>query len=136
MNIVKAIIKKLLILIVVGAIPASWVMFDNLLNQTKMTSATTIAASKLKHEKDILRLKAKHKKEITLLKLKNKKNIAKAKVKERSKRLIASVPIVGTVLLLWAGKDEYDDYEQWLKDNPEGTAEDYATYKASLLIEP
>jgi len=27
-------------------------------------------------------------------------------------------------LLLWAGKDEYDDYEQWLKDNPEGTAED------------
>jgi len=65
-----------------------------------------------------MRLKAKHKKEVTQLKLKNKKNIAKAKVKERSKRLVASVPIVGTVLLLWAGKDEYEDYQEWLKDTP------------------
>jgi len=136
MKIVKVIIKKLLILTMLAALPASWLMFDTILKQTKLISATTIATGNLKYKKDIVRLKAKHKKEIAQLKLKNKRNIAKAKVKERSKRLVAAVPIVGTVLLLWAGKDEYEDYQVWLKDNPEGTAEEYAMYKASLLVEP
>ena len=136
MKIVIAIIKKLLILTMVAGIPASWIAFENILNKTKLASAAAISASKLSHKKDIMSLKAKHKKEIAQLKLKNKKNIAKAKLKERSKRLVASVPVVGTVLLLWAGIDEYEDYEQWLKDNPEGTAEEYGAYKASLLAEP
>ena len=136
MKIVKAIIKKLLILIMLAGMPASWIIFDNILNQTKAASATAIVASELKHQKDIIRLKAKHKKEIAQLKLKNKKNIAKAKMKERSKRLVASVPVVGTVLLLWAGKDEYEDYQEWLNDNPNGTADKYANFKTSLLVEP
>ena len=62
--------------------------------------------------------------------------IAKAKLKKRSKRLIASVPVVGTVLLLWAGKDEDEDYQEWLKDNPNGTADEYANFNTSLLVEP
>ena len=28
------------------------------------------------------------------------------------------------------------DYEQWLKDNPDGTSEEYAAYKLRLLVEP
>jgi len=135
MKIVKVIIKKLLILTMLASLPASWLMFDTILKQTKLISATTIATSNVKHHKDIFRLKAKHKKEITQLKLKNKKKIAKAKMKERSKRLVASVPIVGTVLLLWAGKDELEDYHEWLKDNPGGSADEYVSYKTSLLIE-
>lgn len=136
MMIVKTMIKKLLILTMVAAIPASWVVFENILIKTKLASATAMTASRLSHKKDIMRLKAKHKKEIAQLKLKNKRNIAKAKIKERSKRLVSSIPVVGTVLLLWAGKDEYDDYESWLNENIDGTAEDYAAYKASLLVEP
>ena len=87
----------------VAGIPASQIVFENILNKTKLASAATITANNLGHKKDIMRLKTKHKKEIAQLKLKNKKNIAKAKLKERSKRLVASVPVVETVLLLWAG---------------------------------
>jgi len=136
MKIIKALLRQLLILTLVAGFPASWMLFSNMLNQTKMASVTAITSSNLNHQKDIMRLKAKHKKEIAQLKLKNKKNIAKVKMKERSKRLVASVPLVGTVLLLWAGKDEYEDYQEWLKDTPSGTAEEYATYKSNLLVEP
>jgi len=136
MKIVKAIIKKLLILSIVVGIPTALIVFKNTLDQTKIASAAAISASKLIYKKDIIRLKAKHKKEIAQLKLKNKRNIAKAKLKERSKRLIASVPVVGTVLLLWAGKDEYEDYLEWLNDNPKGSADEYAIYKTDLFLEP
>ena len=47
-------------------------------------------------------------------------------MKERSKRWFASIPIIGTVLLLWSVKE----------DHPDGTADEYAKYKANLLIEP
>ena len=136
MKTVKAIIKKLLILTMLAGIPASWIVFENILNKTKIASAALITASNVKHQKDMMRLKAKHKKEIAQLKLRNRKNIAKAKMKERSKRLVASIPVVGTVLLLWAGKDEYEDYQGWLENNPEGTADEYAIYKTNLLLEP
>ncbi len=136
MKTVKTIIKKLLILTMVAGIPASWIVFENILNKTKIASVALITASNVKHQKDMMRLKAKHKKEIAQLKLRNRKNIAKAKMKERSKRLVASIPVVGTVLLLWAGKDEYEDYQEWLDNNPEGTADEYAIYKTDLLLEP
>jgi len=136
MKAVKAITKKLLILSIVTGLPASWLVFNNILDKTKLASVSAITASRLRHKTELARLKAKHKTEIAKLKLKNKKNIAKVKVKERSKRLVAAIPIIGTVSLLWTGKEEYADYEKWLQDNPEGTADEYASYKVNLLVTP
>jgi len=125
-----------LILTMVAGLPASWLMFDKVLNKTKTASLSAISANSLRHKTELVRLKAKHKTEIAKLKLKNKKNIAKVKVKERSKRLVAAIPIIGTASLLWTGKEEYADYEDWLKNNPEGTADEYASYKVDLLVTP
>jgi len=136
MKFFKAIIKRLLILCLIAGLPASWFVFNTILDKSKLASVSAIASSRLNHKKELTLLKAKHKKEISQLKLKNKKKIAKIKMKERSKRLVAAVPIIGTASLLWTGKEEYADYKEWLKNNPEGTADQYASYKANLLIEP
>jgi dipeptide/tripeptide permease len=85
------------------------------------TAQATIVANTINHKKDMARLKATQ-----------KKDLAKTKMKERSKRLFSSIPIIGTAMLFWTGKDEYDE---WKKDNPGGTVEGYAKYKADLLIE-
>jgi len=135
MKIIKTLTRKLLILAMIAVLPASWLMFDKVLNKTKTASLSVITANSLRHKTELARLKAKHKTEITKLKLKNKKNIAQVKVKERSKRLVAAIPIIGTASLLWTGKEEYTDYEEWLQDNPEGTTDEYVSYKTSLLIE-
>lgn len=57
-------------------------------------------------------------------------------MKERSKRYLSAIPAIGTASLLWTDKEGYQNYEQWLTANPEGTANKYASYKASLLLEP
>jgi|GEM_PF-3692060 len=136
MKLVKKTIKKLFILILLAGTPVSWILFDNILNTTKITATSAMTASNIKHKQEIIRLKAKHKKEIAKLKLNNKKNIAKVKMKERSKRLLASIPIIGTASLLWTSNEEYQDYKHWLMSNPGGTADDYASYKTSLLLDP
>ncbi len=136
MEFVQKIIKTVLVLLLLVGLPSSWLVFNDLLQQVRTTSASAIAASKLKHKKEIIRLKAKHKKEIAQLKLKHQKNLAKAKIKERSKRLVSAIPIIGTASLWWTGKEEYQDYQQWLKNNPQGTAEEYAIFKGRLLLEP
>jgi len=97
---------------------------------------TAMASSNIKHHREIIRLKAKQKKEIAKLKFNHKKKIAQIKMKERSKRLVAAIPIIGTASLLWTGKEEYQDYDQWLTANPGGTADEYVSYKAGLLLEP
>jgi len=136
MKTIKTLTRKLLILTMIAGLPASWLMFDEILNQTKTVSLSTITANSLRHKSELARLKAKHKTEIAKLKLKNKKNIAKVKMKERSKRFVAAIPIIGTASLLWTGREEYADYEDWLKDNPEGLADEYASYKVGLLVTP
>jgi len=136
MKTIKTLTRKLLILTMIAGLPASWLMFDEILNQTKTVSLSTITANSLRHKSELARLKAKHKTEIAKLKLKNKKNIAKVKMKERSKRLLAAIPIIGTASLLWTGREEYADYEDWLQDNPEGLADEYASYNVDLLVTP
>jgi len=136
MKIIKTLTRKLLILTMIAGLAASWLIFDEILNQTKTASLSTITANSLRHKSELARLKAKHKTEIAKLKLKNKKNIAKVKMKERSKRLLAAIPIIGTASLLWTGREEYADYEDWLQDNPEGLADEYASYNVDLLVTP
>ena len=122
---------------IICILSVSWIAveyFKNRINTIEQTTKATIAANTLKHKKNIARLKTKHKKEITRTKMKHKKQIAKIKMKERSKRWFSSIPILGTVLLFWTGKDEYDDYESWKQENPNGSTESYAKYKAELLM--
>jgi len=54
-------------------------------------------------------------------------------MKEPSKRIISGIPIVGTVFLLWAGREEYAEYEQWLENNSGETIEEYAVYKKEFF---
>ncbi len=115
---------KMLILILISVFIISLVVVDGIINKIEKTAQASIVANTIKHEKDMARLKAKH-----------KKDLAKTKMKERSKRWFASIPIIGTAMLFGTGKDEYDEYDEWKKDNPGGTVEGYAKYKADLLIE-
>lgn len=59
---------------------------------------------------------------ITALTIKHKKTILKTKVKERGKRLLATIPVVGLVMVGWFEKQEYDE---WKLDNPNGTLSEY-----------
>lgn len=130
-------ISKFSISIVFILFISSWGVgeyFNHRINTIEQAAKATIAANTLKHKKNIARLKAKHKKEVTKTKVNHKKQVAKIKMKERSKRWFSSIPILGTVLLFWTGKDEYDDYESWKQENPNGSAESYAKYKGELLI--
>jgi len=136
MKLVKKTLKKIFILILLTALPVSWIWFDNILNKAKVMANTAMTASNLKHQRELIRLKTKQKKEIAKLKFSHKKKIAQIKMKERSKRLVSAIPIIGTASLLWTGKEEYQDYDQWLAANPEGTADEYVSYKADLLLEP
>jgi len=116
----------------------SWLFLDqklaNRLQALEKITQATIAANNLKHKSELRTLNVKHKKDIARERSKNRRKVAKVKMKERSKRWFASIPIIGTALVLWSGKDEYDDYEVWKAENPTGTAENYAKYKAELLI--
>ncbi|MDX8412891.1 MAG: hypothetical protein R8J85_02280 [Mariprofundales bacterium] len=121
----KSLSAKALILLVVVTISTAWVTVTSIINNIEKTAQAAITSNTLKHKKEITRLKTKH-----------KRDIAKTKIKERSKRWFASIPILGTILAFWSGKEEYDDYEQWHNDNPSGNPIDYAKYQAELLKEP
>jgi len=124
--------------IICSVLLGSWVYLDQLLasklQALEKATQATIAANNLKHKSELRTLKVKHKKDIARERSKNKRKVAQVKMKERSKRWFASIPIIGTVLVLWSGKDEYDEYEAWEAENPTGTIENYTKYKTELLI--
>ena len=109
--------------------------YEKEIKQLKQKSQKYISNLKSKNKEKISKLKINHDKKIAQLNFKNKRNITKTKMKERSKRIISGIPIVGTVFLLWAGQEEYAEYEQWLENNSGGTIEEYAVYKQELLFE-
>ena len=67
-----------------------------------------------------------------LMQIKHKKDIARTKIKERSKRLLAVLPVAGAVAAVWFEKREYDE---WKRENPEGTPEQYTDEVKSLATE-
>lgn len=76
---------------------------------------TAVASEKLKHEKEVAKLKQKH-----------RKKVAKVKTRERAKakiqRTVSIVPIIGVAAL---GLFEKLEYDEWKKENPTGTFEEY-----------
>lgn len=69
-----------------------------------------------KHEKDIANLSKEHMKDKIKIK-------AKARAKAKIQRGVAAIPIVGLAALAIFEKMEFDD---WKKDHPDGTPEEYA----------
>ena len=61
-------------------------------------------------------------KSVTQSKVKEKKAVAKAKAKARVRRAISAIPVLGTAAF---AAFEYNDYKQWLEENPGGTKEQY-----------
>ncbi len=69
-----------------------------------------------KHEKDIANLSKEHMKDKIKIK-------AKARAKAKIQRGVAAIPIVGLAAFAMFEKMEFDD---WKKDHPDGTPEEYA----------
>lgn len=61
-------------------------------------------------------------KSVNQSKVKEKKAVAKTKAKARVRRAISAIPVLGTAAF---GAFEYNDYLQWLEENPSGTKEQY-----------
>ena len=61
-------------------------------------------------------------KSVTQSKAKEKKAVAKTKAKARVRRAISAIPALGTAAVF---AFEYNDYKQWLEENPGGTKEQY-----------
>ena len=61
-------------------------------------------------------------KSVTQSKVKEKKAVAKTKAKARLRRAISAIPVLGTAAF---AAFEYNDYQQWLEENPGGTKEQY-----------
>ena len=117
---------KILILIVIGFLSVTWTVFERVINKIEDTAMMTIATNNIKNKKDIIRLKAKYKKEIAKLKLKHKRDVAKVKLKARSKakiqRVVSVIPIAGLAAFAVFENMEFED---WKKDYPEGSFEEY-----------
>ena len=118
---------KILILIVIGFLSIAWTVFEMVINKIEETAMITISTNNIKNKKDIIRLKAKHKKEIAELKLKNKRDVAKIKLKARSKakiqRVVSVIPVAGLAAFAVFENMEFED---WKKDYPEGSFEEYS----------
>jgi hypothetical protein len=62
------------------------------------------------------------KKSVAQSQVKEKKAVAKTKAKARVRRAISAIPVLGTAAF---AAFEYNDYQQWLEENPGGTKEQY-----------
>ena len=125
---------KILILIVIGGLSITWTVFERVVNKIEETAMMTIATNTIKNKKNIIRLKAKHKKEIAELKLKNKRDVAKIKLKARSKakiqRVVSVIPIAGLAAFAVFENMEFED---WKKDYPEGSFEEYTRQTSEAM---
>ena len=123
-----------MILIVIGFLSVTWTVFERVINKIEDTAMTTIATNNIKNKKDIIRLKAKHKKEIAKLKLKHKRDVAKTKLKARSKakiqRVVSVIPVAGLAAFAVFENMEFED---WKKDYPEGSFEEYTRQTSEAM---
>lgn len=89
--------------------------------------ASALAVQKTKHLSKVSQLKRTHAKDVAQLKQKHRRDIAKVKAKARAKakvqRAVAAVPIMGIAAF---GVFEKLEFDEWKKDNPRGTFEEYA----------
>lgn len=107
----KIISTAIVIALLLGGIKGYSFWQESLAN----AALAAVASEKLKHKKEVAKLKRKH-----------QKKVAKVKARERAKakiqRVVSAVPIMGVAAVGFFEKLEYDE---WKKENPTGTFEDY-----------
>jgi len=69
---------------------------------------------------------------LALQQIQHKKALMKTRIKERAKRSLAALPVIGLLAAGWFEKQEYDE---WKRENPDGSPARYAREMTQLVKE-